>query len=115
MVIFCNIYNWCSYIDDGKNPELYSKHQLEQTLAKYQAVGKKVEAYKASRHNFFTTLPHYSFRRCAVSYCNNCKLLFRHGWKHINNNKLTPIHNKYTVHTHTHTHVNYTYIQIKIH
>jgi len=35
-----------SYIDEGKNPELYSKHQLEQTLAKHQAVGKKVEAYK---------------------------------------------------------------------
>lgn len=37
-----------SYIDEGKNPELYSKHQLEQTLAKYQAVGKKVEAYKVN-------------------------------------------------------------------
>lgn len=43
-----------SYIDEGKNPELYSKHQLEQTLAKYQAVDKKVEAYKVT---ILITLP----------------------------------------------------------
>ncbi|XP_065917461.1 mediator of RNA polymerase II transcription subunit 10-like [Dysidea avara] len=45
-----------SYIDEGKNPELYSKHQLEQTLAKHQAVGKKVEAYKALRDQLLQQL-----------------------------------------------------------
>ena len=35
-----------SYIDKGQNPELFTRHQLEQTLADHQAVQKKVEAYK---------------------------------------------------------------------
>lgn len=37
-----------SYIDKGQNPELFTRHQLEQTVADHQAVQKKVEAYKVS-------------------------------------------------------------------
>ena len=42
-------YSLCaahSYVDDSRNPELFTKHQLEKTLADHQAVQKKVEAYK---------------------------------------------------------------------
>lgn len=34
------------YIDEGHNPELFTSHQLEQSLADYRAVQKKVQAYK---------------------------------------------------------------------
>ena len=36
-----------SYIDSGRNPELFTRHQLEQTLSDYEAVQSKVQAYKA--------------------------------------------------------------------
>ena len=36
------------YIDEGHNPELFTSHQLEQSLADYRAVQKKVQAYKVS-------------------------------------------------------------------
>ena len=35
-----------SYIDSGRNPELFTRHQLEQTLSDYEAVQRKVQAYK---------------------------------------------------------------------
>lgn len=34
------------YIDESHNPELFTCHQLEQSLADYRAVQKKVQAYK---------------------------------------------------------------------
>ena len=36
----------CSYIDQGHNPELFTRHQLEQTLEDHEAVQRKVQAYK---------------------------------------------------------------------
>ncbi|CAI8032873.1 Mediator of RNA polymerase II transcription subunit 10 [Geodia barretti] len=35
-----------NYIDTGRNPELFTRHQLEQTLSDYEAVQRKVQAYK---------------------------------------------------------------------
>ena len=35
-----------SYIDSGRNPELFTRHQLEQTLSDYEAVQRKVQAYR---------------------------------------------------------------------
>ena len=40
-----------SYVDDGRNPQLFTQHQLEKTLADHQAVQKKVEAYKVNNNN----------------------------------------------------------------
>lgn len=37
-----------SYIDQGHNPELFTRHQLEQTVADHQAVQRKVQAYKVA-------------------------------------------------------------------
>ena len=34
------------YIDRGQNPDLFTRHQLEQSLADHQAVQQKVQAYK---------------------------------------------------------------------
>ena len=39
-----------SYIDSGRNPELFTRHQLEQTLSDYEAVQRKVQAYKVCRN-----------------------------------------------------------------
>ena len=38
-------------MDDGRNPQLFTQHQLEKTLADHQAVQKKVEAYKVNNNN----------------------------------------------------------------
>lgn len=38
-----------NYIDSGRNPELFTRHQLEQTLSDYEAVQRKVQAYKEFR------------------------------------------------------------------
>jgi mediator of RNA polymerase II transcription subunit 10 len=35
-----------NYVDEGRNPDLFTQHQLEKTLADYQAVQKKAETYK---------------------------------------------------------------------
>lgn len=35
-----------SYVDDGRNPDLFTQHQLEKTLGDYQAVQRKTETYK---------------------------------------------------------------------
>ena len=40
-----------SYIDSGRNPELFTRHQLEQTLSDYEAVQRKVQAYKVCLAN----------------------------------------------------------------
>ncbi|CAP23378.3 Protein CBR-MDT-10 [Caenorhabditis briggsae] len=37
------------YLDDGKNPLLYSKHCMEKTLEKNKAVNGKIEMYKKFR------------------------------------------------------------------
>uniref|UniRef100_A0A1I7T7G7 Mediator of RNA polymerase II transcription subunit 10 n=1 Tax=Caenorhabditis tropicalis TaxID=1561998 RepID=A0A1I7T7G7_9PELO len=37
------------YLDDGKNPLLYSKHCMEKTLEKNKAVNGKIEIYKKFR------------------------------------------------------------------
>ena len=38
------------YIDQGHNPELFTRHQLEQTVEYHQEVQRKVQAYKVSGH-----------------------------------------------------------------
>ena len=38
-----------SYVDEGKNPQLFTKDQLEKTLDDHKAVQKKVEAYKVRK------------------------------------------------------------------
>ena len=53
-----------SYIDQGHNPELFTRHQLEQTVADHQAVQRKVQAYKVSRFG------------C----CSSCVLLHLTSW-----------------------------------
>lgn len=39
-------YYLCSYVDEGRNPQLFTKDQLERTLEDHKTVQKKVEAYK---------------------------------------------------------------------
>lgn len=46
------------YIDEGHNPELFTSHQLEQSLADYRAVQKKVQAYKVSLFRYWVQLFH---------------------------------------------------------
>ena len=43
LILYCY-----SYIDSGRNPELFTRHQLEQTLSDYEAVQRKVQAYKVA-------------------------------------------------------------------
>ncbi|XP_011408963.1 PREDICTED: mediator of RNA polymerase II transcription subunit 10-like [Amphimedon queenslandica] len=38
-----------NYVDDGRNPDLFTQHQLEKTLGDYQAVQRKTETYKMFR------------------------------------------------------------------
>lgn len=45
-----------NYVDDGRNPQLFTQHQLEKTLADHQAVQKKVEAYKLFREELIRQL-----------------------------------------------------------
>ena len=42
-----------SYVDDGRNPDLFTQHQLEKTLGDYQAVQRKTETYKVQVDNVF--------------------------------------------------------------
>ena len=38
----------CRYVDEGRNPELFTRHQLERTLSDHIGIQKKVQAYKVN-------------------------------------------------------------------
>ncbi len=38
----------CRYVDEGRNPELFTRHQLERTLSDHIGIQKKVQAYKVT-------------------------------------------------------------------
>ena len=48
IILLLLIIHICRYIDEGHNPELFTRHQLKQTLADHEAVQRKVKAYKVS-------------------------------------------------------------------
>lgn len=45
-ILICLDLTFSRYIDEGYNPELFTRDQLEQSLADYNAVQQKVQAYK---------------------------------------------------------------------
>uniref|UniRef100_A0A7E4VF67 Mediator of RNA polymerase II transcription subunit 10 n=1 Tax=Panagrellus redivivus TaxID=6233 RepID=A0A7E4VF67_PANRE len=45
-----------SYVDEGKNPQLYTKETLERTLAKNKEVNGKIELYKKFRARLLVQL-----------------------------------------------------------
>ena len=51
-----------SYIDQGHNPELFTRHQLEQTVADHQAVQRKVQAYKVSLSGCYSNSNCYTWQ-----------------------------------------------------
>ena len=43
--------NVCRYIDQGRNPQLYTKDCIEKALEKNQQVNGKIDAYKVGVHS----------------------------------------------------------------
>lgn len=56
-LVFVSIY--LSYVDDGRNPDLFTQHQLEKTLGDYQAVQRKTETYKVCTLNVINNVFHF--------------------------------------------------------
>jgi len=46
----------CRYIDQGRNPQLYTKDCIEKALEKDQQVNGKIDAYKVSDTNRYNML-----------------------------------------------------------
>ncbi|XP_064393720.1 mediator of RNA polymerase II transcription subunit 10-like [Halichondria panicea] len=44
------------YVDEGRNPELFTRHQLERTLSDHIGIQKKVQAYKDFREQLIRQL-----------------------------------------------------------
>ncbi len=47
LLMFCCSLT-CRYVDEGRNPELFTRHQLERTLSDHIGIQKKVQAYKVN-------------------------------------------------------------------
>lgn len=46
----------CSYIDQGRNPQLYTKDCIEKALAKNEQVKGKIDAYRKFKANMLLEL-----------------------------------------------------------
>lgn len=57
--VSCNFYPLCicfSYIDQGRNPQLYTKDCIEKALAKNEQVKGKIDAYRKFKANILLEL-----------------------------------------------------------
>lgn len=52
----CNQQTICSYIDQGRNPQLYTKDCIEKALAKNEQVKGKIDAYRKFKANMLLEL-----------------------------------------------------------
>lgn len=48
--------NCCSYIDQGRNPQLYTKDCIEKALTKNEQVKGKIDAYRKFKANMLVEL-----------------------------------------------------------
>lgn len=50
MIIFNSVFSVSRYIDQGRNPQLYTKECLERALAKNEQVKGKIDTMKVSQN-----------------------------------------------------------------